>query len=126
MRFIESRKITAVLLTVRTAKQPFNVGTHLDKYQWIWFKLGMIIETIEVYIFISVCVTFDQDSRSGGKQRFIICQLSSYPPKFSMDLDGIWNDGETYWSDERHLHLVLSDSHARERIPLTGFHKDKN
>ena len=43
--------MTAVL---QTGSKNFNIGMHLDVYEWIWFKLGMIISTILLYILILV------------------------------------------------------------------------
>ena len=43
MRFIESRKIAAALLTV---SKNLNVGMHSDVYESMWFKLGIILNSI--------------------------------------------------------------------------------
>ena len=51
MRFNERREITAVLLTV---SKKFSIGIHSDFYESVWFKLGMIVDTIELYILILV------------------------------------------------------------------------
>ena len=40
----ETRVITAVLLT---ASKTINTGMHLNVYELIWFKVGMMIDTIE-------------------------------------------------------------------------------
>ena len=57
VRFIEMRDITAVLLTAvkkkkkkeKKRKENFNVCVHLDVHEPIWFKFGMIIDTIKMY-----------------------------------------------------------------------------
>ena len=51
VRFIETRKITCVK---QTASINFHVGVHLNVYVCIWFKLGMMIDTIVLYIFMLV------------------------------------------------------------------------
>ena len=51
----------------------FNVGMHSDIYQWIWFKLGMMIDTIVLYILILVylTLTFIQGHWSVRKQQLL-------------------------------------------------------
>ena len=71
MRFVESRKITAVLLISLVC---------------IWFTLGRIIDTTEVCILIPVLVasTFTEGHKDARKQN-ILHQLS-----LNVCLDGIW------------------------------------
>ena len=42
-----NKEVTAVLLT---ASKNFNVGMHSDVSKSIWFNLGVIIDTIELYV----------------------------------------------------------------------------
>ena len=51
VRFIEAREIIAVLLT---ASKNFKVGKHSDIYESVWFKLGMVIDTIDYCLLILV------------------------------------------------------------------------
>ena len=51
VRFIETWKITAVL---HTASKNLNVGMHLYVNEWIWFKLGILIDAVVLYILILV------------------------------------------------------------------------
>ena len=81
---MSSMAVTAVLLT---AAGNINVGTYVNIYKLVWFKLGMVIDTIDFNIFILVIVTLiliqglrRQDSY---KQNFCPYFLT----KFSVDLD---------------------------------------
>ena len=47
MRLNDTSETNAVLLT---ASKKFNVGMQSDIHQSNWFKVGMMIDTIEVYI----------------------------------------------------------------------------
>ena len=60
----------AVLLT---AWKNFSIGMHLNIYESIWFKLSMMIGTIDLYILILVflTLTFIQGHRSARKQKFL-------------------------------------------------------
>ena len=51
VRFIETREITAVLQTV---SKNFNVGMLSDVFGWVWFKLGVMIDSIVLYTLILV------------------------------------------------------------------------
>ena len=53
-RFIETRDIAAVL---QIALKNFTVGMHLNVYEWIWFRLGLMIDTIVLYVWILVWLT---------------------------------------------------------------------
>ena len=44
-----------------TASEGINVGMHLDIYELIWFKLGVMIDITELYTLILVCVTLTLD-----------------------------------------------------------------
>ena len=54
MRVIETRKITAVLLS---ASKNLKAGMLSDFYDSISFKLGKVIDYIELYILIQVYLT---------------------------------------------------------------------
>ena len=57
LRFPETRGIPAAfcfLFFFVTASKTFIVGVHLDVYKLIWFKLGMMIDTIVLYVLILV------------------------------------------------------------------------
>ena len=54
MRVIETRKITAVLLS---ASKNLKTGMLSDFYDTISFKLGKVIDYIELYILIQVYLT---------------------------------------------------------------------
>ena len=47
----ERKEIPAALQTV---SKNFNVGMHLDVYEWIWCKLGLMIDTIVVCILLLI------------------------------------------------------------------------
>ena len=47
MRFIETREIAAVLLTV-----PLTIGMHPDDNELFWFRCAIMIDNIEFYILI--------------------------------------------------------------------------
>ena len=44
---------------------------HSDIHEWIWFKLGMLIDTIEIYKLILVLLTLILGHRSARKQKFL-------------------------------------------------------
>ena len=46
----EMRDIGAVLLSV--FKENLNICMHLDVYELIWFRLSMMIDTSELYVFL--------------------------------------------------------------------------
>ena len=76
--FIESRKMTAV---VPTALNSFSVGMHLDVYDTIWFKLGLIIDTVEHHILMLIwlTLTFIQghiSARNFRKQKTSVWMIS--------------------------------------------------
>ena len=54
VRFNEKRETAAVLLT---ASENWNVGIHSDIYELIWCRLGAIVDTIELYSLILLCMT---------------------------------------------------------------------
>ena len=68
----ETREITAVLMTVSK-----NFGMHSHVYESIWFKVGMMIDTIELYILILtlLILTLIQGHRSTKKKK-VLFQLS--------------------------------------------------
>ena len=43
---------------------------------------------------------------------------AKYLVKLLLDLDGIWNAVETYWSNESYAHLILSDLSSMEKVQL--------
>ena len=49
----------------------FSVGIHSDIYESIWFKLGLMTDTVELYILILVLLTLTliQGHRSARKQK---------------------------------------------------------
>ena len=51
MRFVETREIIVVLLT---AFKNFHVGMHSNIYELIWFKVGMMMDTVALHILILV------------------------------------------------------------------------
>ena len=52
-----------------------NVGMHLDVYEWIWFKLGMMIDTIVLYILILIKLTLPLiQGHKSPRKRNILCQ----------------------------------------------------
>ena len=70
--FNETREMTPVLL----CKNNFSVGMHSDIYELIWFKCGVMIDTIELYILILVYYwAWPQCHRSVRKQK-LLHQLS--------------------------------------------------
>ena len=73
---------------------------HSDFYEAIGFKLGMLIDTIELYILIHVFVTLNiiQGSRSASnnnKRNKRKGEGGNYPTKFSIDLGGNWYIADT-------------------------------
>ena len=46
----DAKEITAVLLT---ASKKFYVGMHSGFYQMIWFKPGMMIDTVDLCVLMS-------------------------------------------------------------------------
>ena len=57
---------------------------NLDGFESVWFKLGMIIDTIKLYSLILVWLTLTviEGHRDGRKQK-LLCQVIN-------QLDGIW------------------------------------
>ena len=78
---------------------------HIIIYELIWFKLGMIVDSIELYILIlvSVTLTLIQGHSDAWSKTF----YTSYITKFSTDLDGIWYTFETCCSVKLHAYLIL-------------------
>ena len=66
-----------------------NNSSFIDVYEWIWFKLGLMIDTAELYIeFESSLVDLELDS---GSQECKKAKTSApVVSKFSINLDGIW------------------------------------
>ena len=58
-----------VIFVFFAVSENFNVGMHSDIYESIWFKLGMLIDTIELCILIIIYVTLTlmQDHRYARK-----------------------------------------------------------
>ena len=57
VRFVKSREVKAFSTDwkkKRKKEKEFNVGLHSDSYETILFKLGMMIDTTEIYILIQV------------------------------------------------------------------------
>ena len=67
---IESREISAVLLTVWKI---CNIVMHLDVYELIWFKLDMVIDSSQLYILILVKVI---KCHSFARKQRVLCLLS--------------------------------------------------
>ena len=67
----------------------------------------MMIENIELGILILVLNGLDFDSKvTGVQENKNFC--ASYLTKFITNLDVIWCAVETFWSDECHIHFILS------------------
>ena len=81
IRSVETRGIIAVLVT---ALKNFKVGMHSEVHKSIWFKLGMVIDIIVMYILILVflTVTFTVH-RSARKQ-------NTSAPMISQSFELIW------------------------------------
>ena len=47
--FNRTRETIAVLVTV---SKNLNVGMHLDVYEPVWFRFGMMIDTVEVQVIL--------------------------------------------------------------------------
>ena len=86
---------------------------HSDVYESIWSKLGMMIDTIVLYILVLVLLflTLIQGHRTARKQNLCV----SYLRKFVNNLNGIWYTVETCWYDEPYIHFMLSTQYSRER-----------
>ena len=61
VRFTQSRKTSRVLLTV---SKNLLVDMHFDIHEPIWFKVGMMIDIVELYILMLAKSDFDLHSRS--------------------------------------------------------------
>ena len=91
MRFFKSREIIGVLLNdSKKKKKSCTAGVHSVVCETIWFKLGVMKDSIDLYIFVLVTVnlTFIQGHRDARDLK-LLCQLSPYLAKFLVDLDGI-------------------------------------
>ena len=68
--FKGTREITAVLWTV---SKTFQVGMLSDVYEWIWLQLGVMIDTVVLYMLILVWLTLTliQYHRGVIKQKFL-------------------------------------------------------
>ena len=91
VRFSETREITAVLLT---ASKQFNIVMHLDVYEWIWFKIGMIIDTSILCVLILVLLSWPSFEVTGVWESKNFC--ANYLTKFSFGLNGMWYTIETW------------------------------
>ena len=50
---------------------------HLDTYESIWLKRGMMIDTVELYILILIYVTFTViQGQQNGRKQTLLHQLS--------------------------------------------------
>ena len=74
VRCVQTKEIIAVLLT---ASKNLNDGMHSEVYESVWSKLGMIIDTVALYILILLwlALTLIQGHRSARKQK-LLPQLS--------------------------------------------------
>ena len=87
---------------------------HLDIYESVWFKLGMVIDTIVLYI---LTLTLIQSHRSVRKQK-LLHQLSKKNfNRFEWNLICCWD--LLVWS---HTHFILSIQYSRERTLLMWFY----
>ena len=91
----------------------FNVGMHSDVYESIWFKLGMMIDTVVLYILILVKLTWPWFKVTGMLESKIFC--ANYLTKCSVDLNWIWKCWDL--CDES-PHFILSTQYSRERTLL--------
>ena len=90
---------------------------HSDFTEPIWLKLGMAIDTIELYILILACLTLTlnqghRDAREQNKQTNKQTNknwCANHLTKFWTDLNEIWSAVEFRWSDDPHSHLTMSD-----------------
>ena len=64
-----SREIAAVLLTTWTKK--ISIGLCSEVSELIWFKLGMMVDIIELFILILIQVTFTLIQDSGVWKEFL-------------------------------------------------------
>ena len=74
-KIFKTREITAVLQAA--PKKSFNIGMHSGSYEWVWFKLGIMIDTVVLYLLILVLLTLTviRGHRSVRKQK-LLHQLS--------------------------------------------------
>ena len=84
---------------------------HSDVYEWIWFKLGMTIETLHIDTSLS---DLDLHSRSQGCEK-TRTSASIIRQSSSIDLDEIWYTVTTRWFDESQSHFVSSNILSRKK-----------
>ena len=99
-----------------------NADLYLDIYESISFKLGMIIETTKLYIFISVCMTltFIQGHCCMSKKKKIkktVCV--HFFAKSAVDLDEVQYVATTSSFVEAHAKFMFHTYYSRERSLLT-------
>ena len=93
-----------------------NVGVHLDVDGLICFQLDLMIETVELYIFILVSVTFIFIKVTGIRESKNFC--ANFLKKFFIDLDGSWYTVQSYWFDECCMQLISFNQYSRKRTLL--------
>ena len=88
---------------------------HWAVYKSVWFKLGMLIGTTELYILILIFVTLSLTRITVRCKSKIVCAI--YLSKFLMDLDGICYAVEICLSDEPHTHFYCERSIFKRENP---------
>ena len=87
--------MTAVLLSKKKPQQ--NFGMHWDTYETICIRLGVVIDTTELYIFILVChLDLDPRSQRWKKAKYFAPIISK---SFKMPSGEIGYAVETCWFD---------------------------
>ena len=103
------REITAVLQTA--LKKNVSVGMHLDVYVWIWFKLSMMIDTIELYILILVWPLLWRSQECK--------KAKDYLPIISQNFQSIWMEFGVLSRLVGVMNLILILSHLFKGEDLT-------
>ena len=99
----------------------FNIFLCLDICRLISFRLGIVIESIKLYILNPVLRTLTFIQVYSCMRDYYFC--AHFLMNFSVDLDDIHFVTATFWSVEAHTKFILQDQYSWERIILKQFYK---
>ena len=104
----ETQEMTAVLLS------QLHIVRHSSVYEPVWFKLALMIGTIELFIIVvlsvSLTLTLLQSLRDVRQKK-----QKKYLTKFSVALDEIWYTAESCWFDEPPVRFASFDQYSQEK-----------
>ena len=98
----------------------FHIGIHFEVYEWIWFKLVVMTDT--VIHFDTGLIDLDTDSRLLEYKKAKTSAPISSTFSVALSLNGIWCVVET-WCDEPYSHFFLVNTHTNRYFNI-GLYSD--